>query len=147
MATPTKQVKKETTTQPQTSGAGPAYCRLLPYSGVIPVKSVIVEKEMASVLNSVCRQQAHTGLRSMLRYVHQDLENREGERERERGKNRLVLRGGSPSVVVVSRSIQTWSPHRAPGSESEMSRNEPMLGTRTKNTRREKEGGGGKWRI
>jgi len=55
----TNQVKKETTTQPQTSGAGPAYCRLLPYSGVIPVKSVIVEKEMASVLNSVCR---HTGV-------------------------------------------------------------------------------------
>ena len=59
MAMPTNQVKKETTTQPQTRGAGPAYCRLLPYSGVIPVKSVIVEKEMASVLNSVCR---HTGV-------------------------------------------------------------------------------------
>jgi len=55
MATPTNQVKKETTTQPQTREAGPAYCRLVPYSGVIPVKSVIVEKEMASVLNSVCR--------------------------------------------------------------------------------------------
>jgi hypothetical protein len=70
MAMPTNQVKKETTTQPQTSGAGPAYCRLLPYSGVIPVKSVIVEKEMASVLNSVCRQ---AGTR-----VYQNLENREG---------------------------------------------------------------------
>jgi hypothetical protein len=56
MATPTNQVKKETTTHPQTRDAGPAYCRLLPYSGVIPVKSVIVEKEMASVLNNVCRQ-------------------------------------------------------------------------------------------
>lgn len=95
MATPTKQVKKETTTQPQTSGAGPAYCRLLPYSGVIPVKSVIVEKEMASVLNSVCRQQAHTGLR-MLRYVHQDLVSRE-EEERERdsiGTGREKAGGG-----------------------------------------------------
>ena len=59
MAMPTNQVKKETTTHPQTRGAGPAYCRLLPYSGVIPVKSVIVEKEMASVLNSVCRHTAN----------------------------------------------------------------------------------------
>jgi hypothetical protein len=54
MAMPTNQVKKETMTHPHTSDAGPVYCRLLPYSGVIPVKSVIVEKEMASVLNSVC---------------------------------------------------------------------------------------------
>ena len=54
MAMPTNQVKNETTTQPHTRLAGPAYWRLLPYSGVIPVKSVIVEKEMASVLNSVC---------------------------------------------------------------------------------------------
>jgi hypothetical protein len=54
MAMPTNQVKKETTTHPQTREAGPAYCRLVPYSGVIPVKSVIVENEMASVLNSVC---------------------------------------------------------------------------------------------
>lgn len=57
IAMPTNQVKKETTTQPHTRGAGPAYCRLLPYSGVIPVKSVIVEKEIASVLNSVCNPQ------------------------------------------------------------------------------------------
>ena len=54
MAMPTNHVKKETTTHPHTREAGPAYCRLLPYSGVIPVKSVMVEKEMASVLNSVC---------------------------------------------------------------------------------------------
>ena len=54
MAMPTNQVKKETMTHPHTRDAGPAYCKLLPYSGVIPVKSVIVEKEMASVLNSVC---------------------------------------------------------------------------------------------
>ncbi|EEC77178.1 hypothetical protein OsI_15667 [Oryza sativa Indica Group] len=53
MAKPTNQVKKETTTQPQTRLAGPVYRRLLPYSGVIPVNSVIVEKEMASVLNRV----------------------------------------------------------------------------------------------
>jgi hypothetical protein len=60
MAMPTNQVKKETTTQPQTREAGPAYCRLVPYSGVIPVKSVIVEKEMASVLNSVCNNSNNT---------------------------------------------------------------------------------------
>ena len=54
MTTPINQVKKEMMTQPHTRLAGPAYWRLLPYSGVIPVKSVIVEKEMASVLNSVC---------------------------------------------------------------------------------------------
>jgi hypothetical protein len=59
MATPTNQVKKVTTTQPQTRDAGPAYCRLVPYSGVIPVKSVIVEKEMASVLNNVCINDTH----------------------------------------------------------------------------------------
>ena len=51
---PTKQVKNETTTHPQTRLAGPAYRRLEPYSGVIPVKSVIVENDIARVLNRVC---------------------------------------------------------------------------------------------
>lgn len=54
MATPTKQVKNETTTHPHTRLAGPAYKRLEPYKGVIPVKSVIVENEIARVLNKVC---------------------------------------------------------------------------------------------
>lgn len=54
MASPTNQVKNDTTIQPQTRGAGPAYRRLEPYKGVIPVKSVIVENDMASVLNKVC---------------------------------------------------------------------------------------------
>lgn len=84
MATPTKQVKKETTTQPQTSGAGPAYCRLLPYSGVIPVKSVIVEKEMASVLNSVCSAGTH-GFAYVTLRASRSREPRRRERERERG--------------------------------------------------------------
>lgn len=53
MAIPTNQVKKVTTTQPQTKLAGPAYRRLEPNSGVIPVKRVIVEKDIARVLNSV----------------------------------------------------------------------------------------------
>jgi hypothetical protein len=87
MATPTKQVKKETTTQPQTSGAGPAYCRLLPYSGVIPVKSVMVEKEMASVLNSVCSAAGtHTdGFAYVTLRASRSREPRRRERERERG--------------------------------------------------------------
>ena len=59
MAMPMNQVNKEKTTQPQMRGAGPTYCRLLPYRVLIPVKSVIVEKEIASVMNSVCRQTAH----------------------------------------------------------------------------------------
>lgn len=54
MAKPTNQVKKETTTQPHTRLAGPANRKLEPYSGVIPVNSVIVENDIASVLNSVC---------------------------------------------------------------------------------------------
>jgi hypothetical protein len=71
MAMPTNQVKKATTTQPQTRDAGPAYCRLVPYSGVIPVKSVIVEKEMASVLNSVCINDTHgTGVTSAHHLSH-----------------------------------------------------------------------------
>lgn len=53
MAIPTNQVKKETTTQPQTSAAGPAYSKLDPYNGVMPVNNVIVENEIASVLNNV----------------------------------------------------------------------------------------------
>lgn len=54
IANPTNQVKNETTTHPQTRLAGPAYNRLEPYSGVIPVKSVMVENDMAKVLNKVC---------------------------------------------------------------------------------------------
>lgn len=54
MARPTNQVKNETMIQPQTRGAGPAYSRLEPYRGVIPVKRVMVENDMASVLNKVC---------------------------------------------------------------------------------------------
>lgn len=56
MASPTNQVKNDTIIQPQTRGAGPAYWRLEPYKGVIPVKSVIVENEIASVLNKVCKK-------------------------------------------------------------------------------------------
>ena len=58
MAMPTNQENKEKTTQPQTRGAGPTYCRLLLYRVLIPMKSVIVEKE-TSVMNSVCRQTTH----------------------------------------------------------------------------------------
>ena len=55
MATPTNQVKNVTTIHPQTRVAGPAYRRLEPYKGVIPVKSVIVENDIARVLNNVCK--------------------------------------------------------------------------------------------
>lgn len=58
IANPTNQVKNETTTHPQTRLAGPAYNRLEPYRGVIPVKSVIVENDIASVLNKVCNNKA-----------------------------------------------------------------------------------------
>jgi len=54
IAIPTNQVKKQTTIHPQTRLAGPAYRRLEPYRGVIPVKSVIVENAIARVLNIVC---------------------------------------------------------------------------------------------
>ncbi len=54
IAMPTNQVKNDTITHPQTRLAGPAYCRLEPYRGVIPVNSVIVENDIASVLNRVC---------------------------------------------------------------------------------------------
>ena len=54
IAIPTNQVKNDTTTHPQTRLAGPAYWRLEPYRGVIPVKRVIVENDIASVLNKVC---------------------------------------------------------------------------------------------
>jgi hypothetical protein len=53
---PTNQVKKDTTTHPQTRLAGPAYRRLEPYRGVIPVKRVIVENDIARVLNKVCNK-------------------------------------------------------------------------------------------
>jgi hypothetical protein len=53
---PTNQVKKDTTTHPQTRLAGPAYRRLEPYRGVIPVTRVIVENDIARVLNKVCNK-------------------------------------------------------------------------------------------
>lgn len=53
MASPTNHVKNDTTTQPHTRVAGPPYARLEPYKGVIPVKSVIVENDIARVLNKV----------------------------------------------------------------------------------------------
>lgn len=59
MATPTNQVKKETTTHPHTRLAGPAYCRLEPNRGVIPVNKVIVENDIANVLKSVCNLQEY----------------------------------------------------------------------------------------
>lgn len=71
MAIPTNQVKKETTTHPQTRLAGPAYERLEPYSGVIPVNSVIVENDIASVLNNVCNQNLRSKL---LLYDHKKKE-------------------------------------------------------------------------
>jgi hypothetical protein len=55
MAKPTNQVKNVTTTHPHTIPAGPAYNRLLPYKGTMPVNSVIVENEIAKHLNNVCR--------------------------------------------------------------------------------------------
>ena len=58
IANPTNQVKNDTTTQPHTSVAGPPYARLEPYKGVIPVKSVIVENDIARVLNKVCQNQS-----------------------------------------------------------------------------------------
>jgi hypothetical protein len=58
MAIPTNQVKKVTMTQPHTRLAGPAYRRLEPNSGVIPVKRVIVENDMARVLNNVYKNKS-----------------------------------------------------------------------------------------
>ncbi|OAY64755.1 hypothetical protein ACMD2_03661 [Ananas comosus] len=64
MAMPTNQVKKETTTHPHTSGAGPAYTKLEPYSGVIPVNSVIVENEIARVLNRVYSESSKSKIKT-----------------------------------------------------------------------------------
>ena len=71
MAMPTNQVKKETTTQPQTKLAGPAYSRLEPYNGVIPVNRVIVENDIARVLNRVC---LHTKRKEIVRLKFTDQE-------------------------------------------------------------------------
>lgn len=52
MVKSTNQVK-QTKSHPHTRDAGWAYCRLLTYNSVIFVKTVIIEKEMDSVLNMV----------------------------------------------------------------------------------------------
>ena len=61
MAIPTNQVKNDTTTHPHTRLAGPEYKRLEPYRGVIPVKSVIVENDIARVLNRFLNQEKNIG--------------------------------------------------------------------------------------
>ncbi len=54
MAKPTNQVKNVTTTHPHTSPTGPAYIKLLPYKGTMPVNNVMVENAIAMHLKSVC---------------------------------------------------------------------------------------------
>lgn len=56
IAIPTNHVKKDTRTHPHTRVAGPAYKRLEPYRGVMPVKRVIVENDIARVLNRFCKE-------------------------------------------------------------------------------------------
>jgi len=60
MAKPTNQVKNVTITQPHTTPTGPAYIRLLPYKGTMPVNSVTVENVMAKHLNNVCTDTSTT---------------------------------------------------------------------------------------
>lgn len=80
IANPTNQVKNETTTHPQTRLAGPAYNRLEPYSGAIPVKSVMVENDMAKVLNKVCNNK-------VIIFKHNQLQNTQKNRKKQKHKN------------------------------------------------------------
>lgn len=59
IAKPTNQVKKVTTTHPQTIPAGPAYMKLLPNSGTIPVNNDMVENAIARHLKSVFTSNTH----------------------------------------------------------------------------------------
>lgn len=62
MASPTNMTKKDTMTQPQITPTVPPLSRPKPYSGTIPVKSVMVEKAIASSLNMLCTKMGQTGI-------------------------------------------------------------------------------------
>lgn len=90
IAIPTNQVKNVTRTQPHTRVAGPAYRRLEPYRGVIPVKSVIVENDIARVLNRFCKKNSTQIYRKypLKEYIKKQLKKKKRKQRRKKKKKK-----------------------------------------------------------